>query len=141
MVGATVEAEGTDRIVVTLPGIADADAEPIRRLIGQTGRVDFVPFGQTQVREGQTIDRGRHPPMFSGDEVRSATVGTDLNGQPTIDVILEPEGARLLGEYTAENIGSYFAITVDDVVICCPGDPERDPERGGPDHRCRHRWI
>ena len=29
VVGATVEAEGTDRIVVTLPGIADADAEPI----------------------------------------------------------------------------------------------------------------
>ena len=94
VVGATVEAEGTDRIVVTLPGIADVDVEPMRRLIGHTGRVDFVPFGQTQIREGQTIDRGRHPPMFSGDQVRSATVGTDLNGQPTIDLILEPEGAR-----------------------------------------------
>ena len=31
-VGATVEAEGSDRIVVTLPGIADPDAEPIRKL-------------------------------------------------------------------------------------------------------------
>ena len=88
VVGATVEAEGTDRIVVTLPGTADADAGSIRRLIGQTGRVDFVPLGQTHVSEGQTIDRGRHPPMFSGDEVASAIVGADQNGQPTIDVIL-----------------------------------------------------
>ncbi len=118
VVGATVQAESSDRIIVKLPGVTDAT--PIRKLIGQTGRIDFVPLGQTQVTIHQTIDSGRYPPLFSADQVESATVSADQNGQPTIDFVLKPEGARLFADYTAKNIGDSFAITVDGVVVSAP---------------------
>ena len=40
-----VVTQGSDRVVVELPGVTDPDA--VRRLVGQTGRLDFVPLGQT----------------------------------------------------------------------------------------------
>ena len=49
-----VQTQGADRIVVELPGVTNPDA--IRRLVGQTGRLDFVPLGSTQMTEGQAID-------------------------------------------------------------------------------------
>lgn len=118
IVGATVQAGAQDRIIVKLPGVTDAT--PIRRLIGQTGRIDFVPLGQTQVTIHQTIDSGLYPPLFSADQVESATVGADQNGQSTIDFVLKPEGARLFADYTARSIGDFFAITVDGVVVSAP---------------------
>ena len=115
---ATVQAEGSDRIIVTLPGITDP--EPIRTFIGQIGQVDFVPLGQTQVAAGQTLDLSRFPPLFGGDAIASASVGADQNGQPAIDFVLDPEGTRLFADYTAQNIGSSFAITVDGAVLTAP---------------------
>ena len=40
-----VVTQGSDRVVVELPGVTDPDA--VRQLVGQTGRLDFVPLGQT----------------------------------------------------------------------------------------------
>ena len=114
VVGATVETDGVERITVTLPAVIDA--APIRKLIGNAGRTDFVPLGPNPVIEGQPIPPG-FPPMFSTDQIASARVGTDQNGQPAIDFVLKPEGARLFGDYTSQNVGKFFAITVDDVVV------------------------
>src|SRR4029077_3067308 len=63
---AVVVVQGSDRIVVELPGVTDADA--VRQLVGQTGQLDFVPLGQTQVQEGQVIDLDVYPPLFGGDQ-------------------------------------------------------------------------
>jgi preprotein translocase subunit SecD len=41
-----ITTQGSDRIVVELPGVSDPEA--IRQLVGQTGRLDFVPLGTTQ---------------------------------------------------------------------------------------------
>ena len=113
-----VVTQGTDRVVVELPGVTDP--ESIRRLVGQTGRLDFVPLGQTQVQEGQVLDLNVNPPLFSGDEVQSATVGTDQNGRPAVDFVLKSEGARLFGDYTTQHVGDFFAITLDGAVISAP---------------------
>src|ERR671920_70065 len=37
-----VQTQGTDRIVVEIPGVEDADA--VRRLIGSTGLLQFIPI-------------------------------------------------------------------------------------------------
>ena len=113
-----VVTQGTDRVVVELPGVTDP--ESIRRLVGQTGRLDFVPLGQTQVQEGQVLDLNVNPPLFSGDEVQSATVGTDQNGRPAVDFVLKGEGAKLFGDYTTQHVGDFFAITLDGAVISAP---------------------
>ena len=113
-----VTTQGNDRIVVEMPGVTDP--ESIRRLVGQTGRLDFVPLGSTQATQDQVLDLTQHPPLFSGDQVQSATVGQDQNGRPAVDFVLKSEGAKLFGDYTTRNIGSYFAITLDKRVISAP---------------------
>lgn len=113
-----VTTQGTDRIVVELPGVDDPQA--VRNLIGQTGRLDFVPIPPevtTPPAVGQTID---YPVLFSGDEVSSATIGADQTGGRTVNFVLEGEGARLFAEHTAANVGRYFAITLDKAVISSP---------------------
>jgi preprotein translocase subunit SecD len=113
-----VTTQGADRVVVELPGVTDPEA--VRKLVGATGRLDFVPLGSTQVQQGQTIDLKTYPPLFSGDQVSSATVGTDQNGRPAVDFVLKSDGAKLFADYTAKNVGSYFAITLDGVVVSAP---------------------
>ncbi len=113
-----VVTQGTDRVVVELPGVTDP--ESVRRLVGQTGRLDFVPLGQTPSQEGTVLDLTVNPPLFSGDQVQSATVGTDQNGQPAVDFVLKGDGAKLFADYTAQHINDYFAITLDSTVISAP---------------------
>ena len=113
-----VTTQGADRVVVELPGVTDPEA--VKKLVGATGRLDFVPLGSTQVAQGQTIDLKVFPPLFSGDQVASATVGTDTNGRPAVDFVLKSDGSSKFAAYTAANVGSYFAITLDGVVVSAP---------------------
>ena len=113
-----VTTQGTDRIVVELPGVSDPDA--IRRLVKQTGRLDFVPLGQVTKNKGDTIDEQQFPPLFSGDQLASAAIGSDQNGRRVVTFKLKETGAKLFGDYTANNIGNYFAIVLDGKVISAP---------------------
>ena len=113
-----VTTQGSDRVVVELPGVTDPEA--VRKLVGQTGQLDFVPLGTTQAQPGQTLDLKQYPPLFSGDQVSSATVGTDQNGRPAVDFVLKGDGAKLFGDYTGKNVGAYFAITLDSAVVSAP---------------------
>jgi len=113
-----VTTQGKDRVVVELPGVTDPEA--VRKLVGQTGQLDFVPLGSTQATEGQVLDAKTYPPLFSGDQVSSATVGTDQNGRPAVDFVLKSTGAQAFATYTAANVGSYFAITLDHAVVSAP---------------------
>jgi protein-export membrane protein SecD len=113
-----VVTQGSDRVVVELPGVTDPDS--VRRLVGQTGRLDFVPLGQTSAQDGQILDLKTTPPLFSGDQVQSATVGQDQNGRPAVDFVLKGDGAKLFADYTAQHVRDYFAITLDSTVISAP---------------------
>jgi len=113
-----VTTQGTDRIVVELPGVSDPTA--IRNLVQQTGRLDFVPLGQVTKNKGDTIDEKQFPPLFSGDQLDSAAIGTDQNGRRVVTFKLKDAGAKLFGDYTAANIGNYFAIVLDGKVISAP---------------------
>ena len=113
-----VTTQGSDRIVVELPGATDADA--VTRLVGRTGRLDFVPIpaDATPPTVGQTIT---YPALFSGTEVESATIGTDpTTGGRTVNFVLKPTGAKLFADHTRANIGRQFAITLDGAVISAP---------------------
>ena len=82
-----VTTQGKDRVVVELPGTTDPEA--VRKLVGTTGRLDFVPLGSAQAQQGQVLDLAKTPPLFSGDQIASATVGTDQNGRPAVDFVLK----------------------------------------------------
>jgi hypothetical protein len=113
-----VRVDGDDGLVVDLPASIDTDAA--RRLIGQTGRLDFVPLGGDPKQEGDTIDPAEFPALFSGDEVESAAVKDDPDHGRIIEFVLKPEGAGLFEDYTTANIGKYFAIVLDGKVLTAP---------------------
>ena len=118
-----VVVQGDDRVVVELPGISDVDS--VRRLVGQTGRLDFVPLGTTQATKGQVLDLEQYPPLFSGDQLESAAVGRDQQkGGLTVTFVLKNDGpqsgGQLFAKYTAEHISQYFAIVLDGAVISAP---------------------
>ncbi len=114
-----VVVQGSDRVVIELPGITDVDS--VRRLVGQTGQLDFVPLGTTQMTEGQTIDLEQFPPLFGGDQIQSAAVGQDQqSGGLTVNFVLKDDGAKKFADYTANHVGEYFAIALDGNVISAP---------------------
>ncbi|HYH93124.1 MAG TPA: protein translocase subunit SecD [Candidatus Saccharimonadales bacterium] len=115
-----VVVQGDDRVVIELPGVTDVDS--VRRLVGQTGRLDFVPLGSTPASDGQILDltEAGTPPLFSGDQISSAAIGQDQQGGLAVDFVLKDEGSKLFADYTAQHIGDYFAITLDGAVISAP---------------------
>jgi preprotein translocase subunit SecD len=118
-----VVVQGTDRVVIELPGVSDVDS--VRRLVGQTGQLDFVPLGTTPATTGQVLDREQYPPLFSGDQVSSAAIGTDSNsGGLAVNFQLKDDGpnsgAQLFAKFTSEHVNEYFAITLDEAVISAP---------------------
>jgi preprotein translocase subunit SecD len=120
-----VVVQGTDRLVIEMPGVTNADQ--IRQLVGTTGLLDFVPLGSTQMQEGQLIDLNVHPPLFTGDQVAAASIGSDQTGQRTVDFTLTGEGKDKFAQYTQDNVGSYFAIVLDGKVISAPVIDEAIP--------------
>ena len=125
----TVVVQGTDRIVVEMPGVTNF--EQIESLIGTTGRLDFMPLGQTPATQGQQLDpswvstpcadvSSTNCVLFSGDQIAAASIGADQNGQRTVDFTLNAEGKDLFARYTAGHIGDYFAIVLDGEVISAP---------------------
>jgi preprotein translocase subunit SecD len=125
-----VVVQGSDRVVIELPGISDVDS--VRRLVGQTGKLDFVPLGSTPAQDGQVLDLVANPPLFSGDQVESAAIGQDQSGGGlTVTFVLKndgPEsGAQKFAAFTRDNVGQYFAIALDGTVITAPTINEAIP--------------
>ena len=139
--------QGTDRVVIELPGVSDVDS--VRRLVGQTGQLDFVPLPdvspQNPPAAGTELPRETYPPLFSGDQIQSAAIGQDPNGGLAVDFTLKggsPTPAReLFAEYTTNHVGELFAITLDERVISAPVDQLADRRRDRPDHRRRPRRL
>ncbi len=118
-----VVTQGVDRVVVELPGVDDP--ESIRRLVGQTGKLEFspIPPGSAlagQVQSGQTLDLEQYPPLFGGEQITSANLGTDQVGRIAVDFTLASEGADLFAKYTTDNVGNQFAIVLDGTVVSAP---------------------
>lgn len=123
-----VVTSGTDRIVVEVPGLTDTNE--IRKLVGTTGRLDFVPLpaaeygvngspGQFQATEGQPLPT-KEVPLFSGDQITSATSEIDQQGNRVVAFTLASDGAAKFATYTSNNIGNFFAIVLDGNVISAP---------------------
>ncbi|HYM84773.1 MAG TPA: protein translocase subunit SecD [Candidatus Dormibacteraeota bacterium] len=114
-----VVTQGSDRVVVELPGVVNPD--PIRKLVGQTGKLEFVPIPKgTSVSDGQQLDLSKYPPLFGGEQISSATLGTDQFSRLAIDFTLNGEGATKFATYTTNNVGNQFAIVLDGTIISAP---------------------
>jgi preprotein translocase subunit SecD len=116
-----VVTSGTDRIVVEVPGVTDTAS--IRKLVGQTGQLQFVPIptSMTPPTEGQPLEiTGDLKPLFSGEELQSANVGSDPQGRRTVNFVLKENGKNLFADWTAKHVNEFFAIVLDNTVISAP---------------------
>ncbi len=124
-----VQTQGSDRIVVEIPGVSDPDS--IRKLIGSTGRLDFVPLpperfgsntspGPESAQPGQPLPGAALTPLFSGDQISSANPGTDSTSGRAVAFALKDQGSKLFSDYTTKNVGNFFAIVLDGTVVSAP---------------------
>ncbi|MDF1727106.1 MAG: protein translocase subunit SecD [Sulfitobacter sp.] len=130
----TIQRQGTDRILIQVPGIGSA-AE-LKEIIGTTAQLTFNPVVSrgTDANASPGIGNALVPSLdeegvfyiiesaavVSGDELVDAQPSFDQNGRPAVSFRFDTSGARRFGDYTAENIGSPFAIVLDDEVVSAP---------------------
>ena len=142
-----IQRQGTDRILVQVPGLQDPTR--LKELLGKTAKLDFrmvdltVPPDQAQ--------QGRAPPdsdvlmsstapkvpyvikkqvLVSGGDLTDAQPGFDQrSGEPIVSFRFNTSGSRKFAQATSENVGQPFAIVLDNEVISAP--VIREPITGG----------
>ncbi|WP_377506538.1 protein translocase subunit SecD [Octadecabacter sp. R77987] len=130
----SIQRQGTDRILIQVPGVGSA--QEIKDLIGTTAQLTFQPVvgrttdGTTAPGSGNVIipsidEEGvfyilERAAVVTGEELVDAQPAFDQNGRPAVNFRFNATGARKFGDYTAENIGSPFAIVLDAEVISAP---------------------
>lgn len=61
-----------------------------------------------------------YEPLMSGADLGTVTVGRSQLGKYTVDFTLKDTATKMFGEYTANHVGDYLAIVLDDKVISAP---------------------
>lgn len=124
-----IQQQGNDRIVVQLPGIQDVARA--KEILGRTATLQLrmvedsptalaaiaagtVPFGMEAFKDtdGQTILLRRQV-LLTGENLQDATAGRNPQSQqPTVNLSLDDNGARIFRETTRNNIGKRIAIVL-----------------------------
>jgi preprotein translocase subunit SecD len=141
----TIQRQGEDRILIQVPGLGSADE--LKALIGTTAQLTFQPVvsrttdpdqvpGPNNVMYPSIDEEGVYyvledVPVVTGEDLVDAQPSFDQNGRPAVNFRFNPHGARLFGDYTAENVGSPFAIVLDEEVISAPRINEHIPGGSG----------
>ena len=116
-----VQKQGSNRIVVELPGIQDT-AEA-KRILGKVANLEFRLVAETNaaVTERQRFEyrgEGRsgmtewleREIIITGERVSNAAAGFDQNGQPNVSITLDGEGGMLMSRATRNNIKRRMGV-------------------------------
>lgn len=130
----TIQRQGARRVLIQVPGIGSASE--LKELIGTTAQLTFQPVisrsGNPDVDPGygnevlpDLTDAEQFyvleaAPVVTGEDLVDAQPSFDQNGRPAVNFRFNPSGGRRFGDYTADNIGSPFAIVLDGEVISAP---------------------
>lgn len=142
-----IQRQGTDRILVQVPGLQDPTR--LKQLLGKTAKLDFRMV-DTGASPEQAV-QGRTPPeddllysasqpktpylvekriLVSGGDLTDAQPGFDQRtNEPIVSFRFNTAGARKFAQVTQENVGKPFAIVLDNEVISAP--VIREPILGG----------
>jgi preprotein translocase subunit SecD len=146
----TIQRQGTDRILVQLPGIDDP--ERVKRLIGKTAKMTFhlvddtsnvseamagrVPPGSMLLPSVDQVDSQGRPRMYlvrkrvmvSGENLVDAEPSFQ-QGEPVVSFRFDTVGGKRFGDATSKNAGHLMAIVLDGKIISAPRI--REPILGG----------
>ena len=144
----TIQQQGSNRIVVQVPGLQDPKA--LKDLLGQTAKLEFklvdVNANPAEVAQGRApvgsevlpypgnpsgvpVIAVRRQVMVSGEDLTDATQGYDQNNQPIVNIRFNGSGGRKFGQVTSQNVNRPFAIILDGKVLSAPNINE--PILGG----------
>ena len=124
-----IQQQGTDRVVVQLPGVQDTARA--KDILGRTATLEIrmvnedagaheaavagqVPFGSDLFtdRSGTPVLVKRQV-VLTGDRINDAQPGFDQrSNEPAVHVGLDGAGARIFKEVTRENVGKRMAIVL-----------------------------
>lgn len=121
-----IQRQGSERIVVQLPGVQDTARA--KDILGATATLEFrladdehdvaaaqqgrVPAGLRlyHERNGRPVLLQREV-MLTGDSIIDAASGIDqMNGSPAVFITLDGQGARIFSERTRDKIGRRMAV-------------------------------
>ena len=145
LVEPTIQRQGSDRILVQVPGLPDPSR--LKEVIGKTAKLDFRMLDLSETAEQAMA--GQVPPdseildgekggkylvekrvLVSGADLTDAQPGFDQrNSEPIVSFRFNSTGARKFAEATQQNVGKPFAIILDNKVISAP--VIREPILGG----------
>jgi preprotein translocase subunit SecD len=130
----TIQRQGTDRVLIQVPGIGSA--EELKSIIGKTAKLTFHKVFQRTLNPEERLKNRQillpaqdedgvfyildKTPVINGDHLTDAQPAFDQNNRPAVSFRLNTTGARIFGQYTAENIGTPFAIVLDKEVVSAP---------------------
>jgi len=142
-----IQRQGTDRILVQVPGLQDPTQ--LKIILGKTAKLDFRMVDVAMPAEQAA--QGRLPPddeilysastpktpylvekriLVSGGDLTDAQPGFDQRtNEPVVNFRFNTSGARKFAQVTQENVGKPFAIILDNEVISAP--VIREPILGG----------
>ncbi|MDB6108476.1 MAG: protein translocase subunit SecDF [Pedosphaera sp.] len=148
-----IQPQGSDRILIQLPGLSESDKESAREQIRKAAFLEFrmvhddsdrlreegmsVP-GYEWLQTKETSQTGatkfekvlvQKKPILTGSAIQSAGVGRSQFGEPEIEFTLNSEGAETFGRVTTENVGRRMAIVLDGQLQSAPSI--RTPITGG----------
>ncbi|WP_338468276.1 protein translocase subunit SecD [Novosphingobium sp. ZN18A2] len=146
----TIIRQGSDRIVVQVPGLQDPRA--LKELLGKTAKLEFKLVDTTALPSD--LQKGIVPPGdellpyadpakygtagiavkrlggIRGDQLTNATQGNDQQtNEPVVNITFSNEGGAKFAKLTSENVNKPFAIILDGKVLSAPNINE--PILGG----------
>ncbi|MEO7003421.1 MAG: protein translocase subunit SecD [Ktedonobacterales bacterium] len=119
----TVRAEGSNRILVQLPGVTD-DRAAIN-LIGKTGQMNIIDTSGQILPIGSLVTPGQYKTVFTGAQLDpnsiSATLDTSSGqggtGSPIVTFAFQGSAKQAFADYTRSHTGQPLTVTLDNKVI------------------------
>ncbi|MDA7701248.1 protein translocase subunit SecD [Gammaproteobacteria bacterium] len=114
-----VQRQGSNRIVVELPGVQDPTAA--KKIIGKTANLEFRLEANSRTsplrKEEFNFKNDEYATAFleravvvAGDRVTNASTGFDESGFSQVNITLDMQGGRALQKATSGNIGRKLAV-------------------------------
>ncbi len=114
-----VQRQGSNRIVVQLPGVQDPTAA--KKIIGKTANLEFRMEANSRTsplrKEEFPFKENEYQTAFlekavivSGDRVTNASTGFDESGFAQVNITLDMEGGRAMQKATSGNIGRKLGV-------------------------------
>ena len=119
-----VAGDGTQRIVVEVPGVSNP--QQVRDLVGSTGQLQFIDPQDQTLSEGQDVKQlitdGTIRVLFDGSQIESDTVAPDADrgGAIGVSFTLRDQGRTTWCDFTTANVGKPGPIALDGKVITTP---------------------